>query len=378
MLIAEPAAAAVVVSMLGSTNVPAALRTDAAGRLFLIDRKSTRLNSSHVRISYAVFCLKKKKPRDSLLYRVFYLHLRICRTCFFPILYKLFFAFSAPDLDLSGFGLLSIFFFNDTATTEIYTLSLHDALPISHRGAGRRGRRRLDARLDERPRGITNRRRGEVVLDGVGQLDVAEGAGRVLDLAGHALVPLAAEPHGPVHGGSAADLLVPLLADLREVIDPDVRGAAAIGPVHHQDRLVRQRDARVHRGDLRVVPLRDPAQEDVGQDVRCEAELRVAWQVVRRHDGAEDRRDMQEVAGRPSELVVGHRAVGRAEVHGACGDLPDPAAATDGLIVEAGTLIDLRVLVEPLRVDRIREGRAGAVHQHLRGDRLDARAEYGE
>src|SRR5690554_7462932 len=27
------------------------------------DRKSTRLNSSHVRISYAVFCLKKKKYR---------------------------------------------------------------------------------------------------------------------------------------------------------------------------------------------------------------------------------------------------------------------------------------------------------------------------
>src|SRR3989442_11791176 len=27
------------------------------------DRKSTRLNSSHVRISYAVFCLKKKKRR---------------------------------------------------------------------------------------------------------------------------------------------------------------------------------------------------------------------------------------------------------------------------------------------------------------------------
>src|SRR5690554_7376678 len=28
---------------------------------FKVDRKSTRLNSSHVRISYAVFCLKKKK-----------------------------------------------------------------------------------------------------------------------------------------------------------------------------------------------------------------------------------------------------------------------------------------------------------------------------
>src|SRR3989442_6636570 len=30
-----------------------------------IDRKSTRLNSSHVRISYAVFCLKKKNKSGS-------------------------------------------------------------------------------------------------------------------------------------------------------------------------------------------------------------------------------------------------------------------------------------------------------------------------
>src|SRR2546427_13289933 len=30
----------------------------------------------------------------------------------------------------------SFFFFNDTATTEIYTLSLHDALPISSRSCG--------------------------------------------------------------------------------------------------------------------------------------------------------------------------------------------------------------------------------------------------
>src|SRR3712207_7211436 len=28
----------------------------------VLDRKSTRLNSSHANISYAVFCLKKKKP----------------------------------------------------------------------------------------------------------------------------------------------------------------------------------------------------------------------------------------------------------------------------------------------------------------------------
>src|SRR5690554_1959674 len=37
------------------------LAPDTLSTGFQVDRKSTRLNSSHVRISYAVFCLKKKK-----------------------------------------------------------------------------------------------------------------------------------------------------------------------------------------------------------------------------------------------------------------------------------------------------------------------------
>src|SRR5256886_10350004 len=36
------------------------------GRSVTLDRKSTRLNSSHSQISYAVFCLKKKKIDHSL------------------------------------------------------------------------------------------------------------------------------------------------------------------------------------------------------------------------------------------------------------------------------------------------------------------------
>src|SRR5258705_8328247 len=32
------------------------------------DRKSTRLNSSHLGISYAVFCLKKKKKKETCIY----------------------------------------------------------------------------------------------------------------------------------------------------------------------------------------------------------------------------------------------------------------------------------------------------------------------
>src|SRR5260370_2016272 len=39
--------------------------------------------------------------------------------------------------DMLTFFFVFFFFFNDTATTEIYTLSLHDALPISHHGLAR-------------------------------------------------------------------------------------------------------------------------------------------------------------------------------------------------------------------------------------------------
>src|SRR5690554_7281372 len=42
--------------IVGKPNAPDVFRTTT-------DRKSTRLNSSHVRISYAVFCLKKKKKK---------------------------------------------------------------------------------------------------------------------------------------------------------------------------------------------------------------------------------------------------------------------------------------------------------------------------
>ena len=46
----------------------------------------------------------------------------------------------------AGGGGEGVFFFNDTATTEIYTLSLHDALPISADGQNDRGLRTHRAR----------------------------------------------------------------------------------------------------------------------------------------------------------------------------------------------------------------------------------------
>src|SRR2546429_7787081 len=49
------------------------------------------------------------------------------------------FSHTSLSLSLSSHLFFFFFFFNDTATTEIYTLSLHDALPISiHRFRPRR------------------------------------------------------------------------------------------------------------------------------------------------------------------------------------------------------------------------------------------------
>src|SRR5437588_294715 len=164
------------------------------------DRKSTRLNSSHTVISYAVFCLKKKKKRNktgrrkqktpqkrqdkrkqkrkkvreantekqkhyrtranqatknhtkreaSSAHDFLSVSVRLACTLVCASVSCLFVQLllsGSVDLNrvcvclgfvpfLLFFGplisfLFFFFFFNDTATTEIYTLSLHDALPI--------------------------------------------------------------------------------------------------------------------------------------------------------------------------------------------------------------------------------------------------------
>src|SRR5215813_3084144 len=99
--------------------------------LMVRDRKSTRLNSSHVRISYAVFCLKKKnngfmgmvRHRQEFFYESNY-QAKPLLNPYFVILAE---AYGIRSMAVTQ---LFFFFFNDPATTEIYTLSLHDALPI--------------------------------------------------------------------------------------------------------------------------------------------------------------------------------------------------------------------------------------------------------
>src|SRR5690349_6922618 len=171
------------------------------------DRKSTRLNSSHVETSYAVFCLKKKMAANAVLITFLLLISnaldgfanaaealigsavgRNSRRRFMVVFrcalrWSLWGSLLLTILCIAGgrslIALLTgieevrttawqylpwlwllpfasvwcflFFFFNDAATPEIYTLSLHDALPIcgsgrppyaQRNGAGRAGRRR--------------------------------------------------------------------------------------------------------------------------------------------------------------------------------------------------------------------------------------------
>src|SRR5690349_22292662 len=55
-----------VVLLVTTPRIAPGLLTREAWRTLEQDRKSTRLNSSHVEISYAVFCLKKKKIKQQV------------------------------------------------------------------------------------------------------------------------------------------------------------------------------------------------------------------------------------------------------------------------------------------------------------------------
>src|ERR1044071_6050301 len=98
--------------------------------IFCRSEEHTSELQSRVDISYAVFCLKKKKNNCSPRSNVWHAY---------PLAVSRAHGRRAPCAHHRATSLRVVrlarrpdvvFFFNDTATTEIYTLSLHDALPI--------------------------------------------------------------------------------------------------------------------------------------------------------------------------------------------------------------------------------------------------------
>src|ERR687886_401229 len=223
---------------------------------------------------------------------------------------------------------------------------------------------RLERRLDVLAVGVLDRGGGELVLQGVGLLDVADRALGLLHAAGDAVIALRAGAGRPL------DLLVDARAALpgRRVVGEELREvlrrARRVRAVAHRDVVARQLHAGVLARDLRVVPLLDLAEEDVGRGLAVELEaLLDAVEVVGDRHGAEDGRHVDRVralllGGR--DLVVLHRRVGGAEVDGARAELRDAAAGADGLVVDRRP-VRLLEAGGPLLVDGGGERRAGAV-----------------
>ncbi len=219
----------------------------------------------------------------------------------------------------------------------------------------------------------------DLVLECVDQLDVADGARRLLDQSGNAFVALAADADRPVDRGGHADRLLVVGRDLGKIIAPDVARARTVAAVHDGDVLARKVDAGIDGLDGRVVPLRDLAEEDIGEDLAGEAEVAAhAGNVVDGDDAAQDGREVRDAEAGRRDLLVGHRAVGGAEEDRTGAELADAAARADGLIVDLHVRVQLVVVAEPLRIDRVGERCPRSVDLHVLRDRRKRQERHRE
>src|SRR6202521_518790 len=96
------------------------------------DRKSTRLNSSHLRISYAVFCLKKKKQNNCIIVEWSPCVLGMCYLCCHTRQMRYLSVWLAydPQHTASVCSLLIFFFLNIPAPPEISPFPLPALFPF--------------------------------------------------------------------------------------------------------------------------------------------------------------------------------------------------------------------------------------------------------
>src|SRR5256884_7389725 len=135
--------------------------------------------------------------------------------------------------------------------------------------------------------------------------------------------------------------------------------------MHYDDFVCGEVHSFVRTRNRGIVPFRNLAQEYPCDSILGEIEFcSYARNIVSRHIRTQDRWEMQNpkavfiLIG--LELIVVHRAIGGAEIHGAFRDLLDAAAGADGLIVDFKIGVLLMVLVKPFGIHGVRKRCAGA------------------
>src|SRR3954452_4071218 len=216
------------------------------------------------------------------------------------------------------------------------------------------GRGGLERRGDVVPGLVLDVGGREVVRERVRLLDVAHAAVVLLHAGRDAVVALSARARRPLDRLVDPGAALPLGRVVGEEGREELRRARLVGAVADRDRLVGQLHARVGRGDGRVVPLRDLAEEDVRDGLAVELEPLVdALDVVGDRDGPEHARDVDGLALllRGLDLGVLHGGVRGAEVDRAGRELRDAATRADALVVDGEAVLVLQAR-GPLLVDR--------------------------
>jgi hypothetical protein len=168
----------------------------------------------------------------------------------------------------------------------------------------------------------------------------------------------------PFHRHAEAYLALPLRIRLGQEIGPDVRRAAPIRPVDDDNRRVGKRDAGVQFLHRLVIPSRDLAKEDVGEDwPRKSHRLIETRKVVRRNNGPEDEGDVQDVAvslGDRCCLRFVERGIGAGEVKHTRGQPLHAHRRADRFVVDL-LAFRLLIFIHPPTHDWLNEGGSGPI-----------------
>src|SRR5580692_461647 len=237
----------------------------------------------------------------------------------------------------------------------------------------RSGRSRTDARqisFHETSGGIFYRSVGNVILRRVNQFYVTNRIRRLLDQSGHTFIAFAAQADRPIRRRSFAYFVLPFIADLRQIIRPDVRRAAAVRAVNHYDVVVfgRKGYTLIRIDDYRVIPLGNLAQENSSQSVWREIESCIySRHIVSRNRRAQHCRKVQYNAAalflKRLQLIVVHRAICGAEVYSSFGHLFDARPGPYRLVIELQIAVFFMIFIEPLRIKGVGKCCARTINQ---------------
>src|SRR5262249_37471233 len=133
-----------------------------------------------------------------------------------------------------------------------------------------------------------------------------------------------------------ADLVLPILADLRKVIGPNVCGTTALGTMQYDNRRRRKSYFRIGFAQERIIPLSNSSEIDTRENLGCEIEFRASGKIVCWNSRAQNCRQVEDTEPvrilKSLQLLVAHRAVGPTKIRPPLQDLAYSSTRPDSLV----------------------------------------------